>query len=280
MKKNHKKLKITVGVLIGSVLLYLFLIAPRLWNRPDTSGLEGYHYAHRGYYDQEAGIPENSLPAFQAAVDAGYGIELDVQLSSDGIPMVIHDPDLERLCGVAGKVWDYTCAELQQMTLLDTGERIPTLEEALAVIGGQVPIIVEHKMDKVDTAVCEKAYAVLREYEGAYCVESFHPLVLLWYRQHAPEVIRGQLAQEYWKVEKFQGKPLYTVLSFLPANVATRPDFIGYAYGDASNLSLRLCRVMGAMTMGWTVESPEAYEEAKGQFDAVIFGEFPIKDCD
>jgi glycerophosphoryl diester phosphodiesterase len=106
----------------------LVLIAPRTISQASIAHMEGYHYAHRGYHDGNVAVPENSLSAFRAAIDAGYGIELDVQLSSDKVPMVFHDADLERICGVKGNIWDYSCQELREMKLFDTEETIPTLE--------------------------------------------------------------------------------------------------------------------------------------------------------
>lgn len=275
-----KAVTILILVILALVLLYLFLIAPRVFNKPDMSVLEGYHYAHRGYFDNETETPENSLAAFQAAVDAGYGIELDVQLSSDGVAMVFHDADLMRMCGVEGKIWEYTCAELQAMKLLGTSQTIPTLEETLALIGGRVPVIVEYKLDKVDKAVCEAGNALLQEYDGVYCIQCFHPLALLWYKQNAPEVIRGQLSQSFWEKEEYDGQALYALLSYLIENVATRPDYIAYELDDYDNLSLRLCKAMGAKTAGWTIRSPEDYETAKGHFDLYIFDSFDMAECE
>lgn len=271
-----KALCIVLIVLVILVLLYLFLIAPRMFRKPDMSALKGYHYAHRGFFDNEAGVPENSLAAFQAAVDAGYGIELDVHMSADGVPMVFHDPDLERMCGVSGKVWEYTCAELQAMSLLGTGETIPTFAEALALINGQVPVIVEYKLDRVNTDVCEAGHALLQAYDGPYCIQCFHPLALIWYKKNAPEIVRGQLSKSFWEDEEYRGKALYALLSYLVENAATRPDYIAYEFDDADNLSFRLCRAMGAGTAGWTIRSPEDYEMAKGEFDIFIFDSFTL----
>lgn len=280
MKKFKKPLIILCVILAALILLYLFLIAPRMFHKPDFSGLEGYHYAHRGFFDNEAGVPENSLEAFQAAIDAGYGIELDLQLTKDGIPMVFHDATLERMCGVEGNIWDFTYEQLRELTLLDTDIQIPTLEEVLALIDGQVPILLEYKLDKVDTLVCEKSNVLLQEYDGAYCIQCFHPFAVLWYKQNAPDVIRGQLAKNFWTDEEYAGKPLYVLLSLMLENVATRPDFISFEYTGASNLSLKLCRLMGAKTATWTIRSPEDYESVKGDFDFYIFDSFSLADYD
>lgn len=272
-----KALCIVLIVLVALVLLYLFLIAPRMFNRPDMSGLTGYHYAHRGYFDNDSAAPENSMAAFQAAMDAGYGIELDVQMSADGVPMVFHDADLERMCGVSGKIWEYTCAELQQMRLMNTEETIPTFAEVLALIDGQAPVIVEYKLDRVNTDVCEAGNALLQNYEGDYCIQCFHPLALMWYKKNAPEVIRGQLSQSFWEEEKYHGDALYALLSYMIENVATRPDYIAYQFDDADNLSFRLCRAMGAKTAAWTLRDPADYEIAKEDFDLFIFDSFALE---
>ena len=121
-------LKTIIIILIVLCLLATFLVAPRMFNKPDMSAFMDVNVAHRGYYDNEAGIPENSLSCFQAAIDKGFAIELDIQLSSDGVAFVFHDADLERMCGVQGKIWDYTAAELKEMKLFGTEETIPTFE--------------------------------------------------------------------------------------------------------------------------------------------------------
>lgn len=276
MKKTGKKLLLILAVVFG---VYLFLISPRMFSKPDMSAFENVAFAHRGFFDNGNGIPENSLPSFENAIVHNVGIELDIQLSSDGVPMVFHDADLERMCGVKGKVWEYTAAELQTMSLSGTEHTIPTLAQTLAVIDGRVPIIVEHKMDRIDTAVCEKSYALLKDYTGAWCMKSFDPRAVMWYKSNAPQVIRGQLAQEYWKEEKFAGSPLYTALSFLVSNVITRPDFISYKYTDADNISLNLCRLMGAKTACWTLKSADDYNSVKSKFDMYIFDSFDITQC-
>ena len=271
-----KTLLILAVVLLALFALYLFLIAPRMTNKPDMSAMMGYHYAHRGFVNNEAGVPENSLPAFTAAIDAGYAIELDVQLSRDGVAMVFHDKDLLRMCGVSGKIWDYSYDELRAMNLWGTEETIPTLKEALDLIAGQVPVLVEYKMDKVDTAVCEAGHALLKDYQGAYAIQCFHPLALMWYKKNAPDVARGQLAQQFYKQEKYRTSPAHYAMTYLLANVAARPDFISYKYSDAGSVSLNLCRLMGAKTAAWTLRDPAHYEQVKGDFDFYIFDSFAL----
>lgn len=259
-----------LGLLLILVVVYLFLIAPRISGKPDRTPFMNIHYAHRGLFDNNSEAPENSLAAFKKAVENGYGIELDVQLSKDGIPVVFHDKTLKRMCGVDGLVWDYTLRELKSLRLADSKETIPTFEEALKVIGGKTPVIVEYKLDKVQTEVCEKGNALLEKYEGAYCIECFHPLAVMWYKKNRPDVLRGQLCQEYWKTEDYKAF-IYTIMAFLIPNVVTRPDFIAYKHSDASNISRRACRMLGALSVAWTIKSQEDYEKAKDEFDLFIF---------
>lgn len=277
MKKLRKVLLI---ILIVLAVLFAVLTAPRTIGQVSIDYMEGYHYAHRGYHDGNVTIPENSLPSFQAAIDAGYGIELDVQLSADKVPMVFHDAELLRTCGVEGNIWDYTCAELQEMKLFGTEETIPTLQEALELIDGQVPILLEYKMDKVDTDVCAKSHELLKDYDGPYAIQSFHPFALFWYRQNANDVARGQLSKNFLRENKELGEK-NTIIDFLMTNmllnVISYPDFVAYDCIDADFYAVKLCRLLGAQTTTWTVQDPAQYEQIKDQFDLFTFEGFAMQ---
>ncbi len=272
--------KILVSVLLVICIVFGFLIAPRMTNKPDTDVFNGVMFAHRGYFDNETDAPENSLPSFEKAIEKGFGIELDVQLSSDGVAMVFHDADLMRMCGVEGKIWEYTAEELSKMKLLGTECTIPTLQEAMDLIDGRTPVLVEYKMDRVDTAVCVKGNEILQNYEGDYLIQAFDPRAVMWYKKNAPQVVRGQLCQEYWKDAKYEGKALYLALTYLVSNVATRPDFISYKHTDKDNIALNICRLMGADTACWTLRNAEEYATVKGEFDMYIFDSFDISECE
>ncbi len=258
-------------VLVVLVLLYLFMIAPRLVGGPDRTPFKGRHYAHRGLFDNKSEAPENSKAAFKKAVDAGYGIELDVQLSKDNQLVVFHDATLKRMCGVEGNVWDYTLEELRQFKLADSQETIPTFQEFLEIVDGKVPFILEYKLDRVQTTVCELANEVLKEYKGPYCVESFHPQAVMWYKKHRPDVLRGQLCEEFFRNERYKGKVLYMILPYLLTNVVARPDFIAYNHEHAHNISRRICKAMGGLSVAYTIKSQEEYERAKDKFELIIF---------
>lgn len=265
---------IIIAVLL---VLYLWAIKPRLGRRKEWEPFKSVLYAHRGLHDNSTNAPENSMPAFRRAVKSGYGIEMDVQLSKDKIPVVFHDFTLERACGKPGKVCDYTYEELQQFPLFKSDARIPKFEEALQAAGGKVPLIVEIKMEWMDLTVCGLADALLKQYKGLYCVESFNPLVLAWYRRYHNDVLRGQLSDGFIKTGEHHGA-LYFFLQNLLLNWVTRPDFIAYNHKYAENLSRKLChKLFGAMAAAWTIKSQAELEAVRGMFDVFIFDSFTPK---
>ena len=272
-------LQITLcSVLGGGLLLFLlfvllrrFLTAPAK-PRAGAERLTGIELAHRGLHENPA-LPENSIGAFQAAVDAGFGIELDVQLSNDGVPVVFHDQTLDRVCGISGSTRDYPFEKLATTPLFgQEGVGIPSFADVLKTVGGRVPLLVEIKGEDPDfISTCEKAAALLDAYEGEYWVESFNPLAIAWFKKHRPAVLRGQLAMAYARHDKYKGKPKYFVLQHFLLNFRARPDFIAYRVGDADDRSLaRLRRIYRVPVMLWTVKTPEDRAASAG-FEGVIF---------
>lgn len=263
---------------MGLLLLYLLMIMPRIFRKPKKSPYMGVYYAHRGLHDNHAGIPENSMTAFRRAVEAGYGIELDVQLTKDGIPVIFHDFTLERMCGVSGKMEALTYEQLQQLTLLHTEEKIPTLKEFLDMVAGQVPLIVELKIEWTNLALCPVVQKMLSEYQGTYCIESFNPLALLWYRRHCREVMRGQLSTNFRRDGNYKNM-LYFVLTHLLTNWATSPDFIAYNCQFKEEPGRRICRKLYKnLAVAWTVRNQKQLESLKRDFDLFIFESFIPKD--
>ena len=263
-----------VVILAILVVVYLFLIMPRMQNRPDYTPLKGWYYAHRGFHDNRTAAPENSMAAFQKAVEAGYGIEFDVQLTKDRLPVVFHDGTLKRVCGVEGNVRDYTFAELQKFRLCESNERIPLLKDVLQLVNGRVPLIIEMKHHENIKNVCSIADELIRDYKGVYCVESFHPLAVKWYRDHRPEVIRGQLSSNFRVADK-NPAPYLELIHFLLTNVLCRPDFIAYDCRHKDNISRKICRkLFGALNVTWTVKSQKVMDECREDFDLFIFEGF------
>lgn len=267
-----------IMLVVGSILLLglLFLGLIAYLTKPGTRkcGLEKYtslKFAHRGLHGE--GRAENSLSAFRAAVEAGYGIELDVRLSRDGELVVFHDPTLLRMAGVEGKVIDYTLEELRGFRLGGTSDTIPTLREVLDVVAGRSALLIEIKMEGDERGVAEKLAEVIADYRGDYIVESFNPLALRAFRRLMPKVPIGILSMRYANEEKYRGKLLYFLLENLALNFLMRPDFIAYEKGGASNPILRYLRkTYETPLFAWTARSPEEEDNAiSSGYDTVIF---------
>ncbi len=260
-------------VTAGAYCAWWFLAHGRV-GHPQLKRLQNHRYAHRGLHTNPA-VPENSLPAFHRAVERGYGAELDVHLTRDGRLAVVHDSDLGRLTGRAGTVEELTAVELGQRRLLGTDERIPFLEEVLPLFEGRTPLIVEIKPVGGNQAKLTAAtMRCLDQFDLTYCVESFDPRVLLWLRTHRPEVVRGQLTQNFLKRGDGGGQPwpLRLFLTALLGDVAARPDFIAERFSDRRNWAHRLCcGVWGVQGVYWTIDSPRDQAVAEGEDHLVIF---------
>ena len=269
--KKLTAVKIALGSAIAAAAaggLTFFMISPER-PREDKRGIfAGRNYAHRGLFTRDQVIPENSIKAFKRAVNAGYGIELDVQLSKDGQVVVFHDDDLERVCGVLTRVDEYDYEELENMQLFDTDEKIPLFTDVLAEVRGKVPLIVELKTSPRRTELCEKAWEILRQYEGDYCIESFDPRIVAWFRKNAPEVVRGQLATQCDLFKNENDMSIFEAfaLSRCLLNFLSRPNFIAYHIGKRPFL-IKLMRSMGAMLFAWTPHD----ESDERKNDSVIF---------
>lgn len=265
--------RLAAGAAVPAVL-YLLAIMPKTGTRKKRKGFGEVYYAHRGLHDNATEAPENSMEAFRRAAEQGYGIEMDIQLSRDGVPVVFHDFTLERICGKKGKVCDYTWQELRRFQLCGSKETIPAFEEVLKMVDGRVPLIVELKAEWTDVSVCPLADALLENYQGLYCIESFNPLALLWYRRNRKRVVRGQLSDGFILSGEFKGA-LHYFLQNLILNWITKPDFVAYNHKYASVPARRLCRrLYKNIAVAWTVRSQEELERAREEFDFFIFDSF------
>lgn len=258
-----------IMVVMFLIAIIIFLIYPKKCTKTQEVLLCGVNYAHRGLHSKDKSIPENSLSAFSLAVEKGYGIELDVILSKDGEVMVFHDDTLERICGVSGIVEEHTLKELKKMKLCNTEEEIPTFQEVLNIVNGKVPIIIEIKSGKRNKELSEKVLKIVKDYTGTYCIESFNPFIVSWFRKNEPQIMRGQLvmeSKEYENVPKWMG----FVMSNALANVISRPNFIAYSTGKKSFL-LKSAERLGAMKVVWTVNDTLDLKKYEDENHAVIF---------
>ncbi|WP_303870967.1 glycerophosphodiester phosphodiesterase family protein [Acetobacterium wieringae] len=252
-------------------LLYLFMILPAKLPNHSNSFLWKSHYAHRGLHEKNRTVPENSILAFTKAVEAGYGMELDVNLTVDGKVVVFHDDSLLRVCGVDRLITECVSTELSDYHIENTEQTIPLLKDVLQLVAGQVPLIIELKNTKEWRKLCVKTAALLDGYAGVYCIESFHPGIVGWFYKNRPEVIRGQLSAGY---RNLGGTSLWQrlLIASVVTNVVARPHFIAYKHEDAHHrLSLWLFRQFGGKLVGWTVRDNDDQVRCMDYFDVIIF---------
>ncbi len=267
---------IIIVVFIASLILgFLYMLAPN--EKRDCGKFRNVWFAHRGLHEpadkSKTGIciPENSLAAFKRAKEERLGVELDVQYTKDGQIVVFHDANLKRMCGVDIKVADLTYEELRQYSLEGTDERIPLFKDVLELLEDR-PLVCEiknHNGNKNDK-LCEETYELLETYGGDYCIESFSPFLVQWFRINHPEVIRGQLSCDCKDADI--GKVSGFLLTHLLVNMFSRPDFIAYRHRDTGKLGFILCKIIyHPLLVAWTARGKAEQNSAWTKFDSVIF---------
>jgi len=229
--------------------------------------------AHRGLWSPD-GPPENSLGAFQAACAAGYGIELDVQLSADGEAMVFHDEDLERMTGVKGRLSDRTTTELAELRLKGTDERIPTLLETLALIGHRAMVHVELKTPYGQVGPLEqRTHQVLIDHNGPACVIGFNPYSHAWFAERFPGVLRGLDSYSYKRAPHMTEAQRRSFARLEHVAIA-RPHFLALGLDMLPSERVTGLRVEGLPVVAWTVREPAEWEAIRDSCDNLIFEGF------
>ena len=266
-------------ILIISLIILiciLYILSTICRTGEDRMGeLYGWNYTHRGLYGN--GVPENSMEAFRRAREKGYGIELDVHLLSDGNLGVMHESELIRTTGREGQIEDLTAAQLSEYFLENTMQTIPEFGQVLRLVDGRIPLIVELKPLRNNYAqLCEKVCLLLDDYKGVYCVESFDPRCVFWFRKNRPDIIRGQLTKNYFKNK---ASKLPWVIKFILTNqmfnFLTRPDFVAYMYADRRTLSDTIVRKLWKTpSVTWTLKNRREYNTAVAEGRVPIFENF------
>ena len=238
-------------VLVILAVSYIFMVMPRVTDGADMD-LQCADYAHRGLHGGT--LPENSLPAFVAARDLGYGIELDVHITAEGTPAVIHDPSLLRTAGVDIDITAMADGDVKAYPLEGTGERIPFFTEVLESVGGAVPLLIELKVDRDNyEAVCDATVKALEGYKGIYAIQCFDPRAIKHLRIRHPHIMRGQLSGFLIK----SGTQLNHFMDFglrnLLTNFMAKPHFISYRVQDSDNIGISVCRKLyRPLEFNWT----------------------------
>jgi glycerophosphoryl diester phosphodiesterase len=210
--------------------------------------------AHRGLHALPD-APENSLAAFAAAIAAGHPIELDVRPLADGQLAVFHDPDLQRLTGTSGPIRTRSTEDIRDLRLLGTNEHVPLLPETLDFVAGRVPLLIEIKADDATVGPLEQAtLQALSGYPGAFAIQSFRAATVTYLAEHAPEIVRGQLASnDNWRGD------------------AADPDFLAYSIESLPTPLSSALRAGGRALLCWTIRTPEQQRRAAALADNYIF---------
>ena len=226
--------------------------------------------AHRGLHDNVS--PENSLSAYQKAIDEGFAIEIDVRPLACGTIVSFHDGFLDRLTKDMGDIEQRTYEEVKDLTLLDSQEKIPTLKEVLSLIDGKVPLLVEIK-NEGKVGFEKDVYELLKSYKGEYAVQSFNPYSLKWFKDNAPEVARGQLAG-FFKKDKLNFIKKFALKRMLLNKKVSEPHFVSYEVGSLPNKWVDKAKKQGKVVLAWVVRNKEEQQRIKGYADNIIFEDF------
>jgi len=265
-----------IFITIGSVLLLtaavIFCIAPGKVTpeaRKTAEIFKGLNCAHRGLHTEDQKTPENSISAFKAAKEGKYGVELDVQFSKDEKIVVFHDNDLKRVCGIDAPVNSKDRKELSELPLFDTQEYIPLFTEVLEVLD-DTPVIVELKSaGSNNKKLCEATLSILRKQGKYWCIESFDPRIVAWFRKNAPDVLRGQLSNPPKDMKGISVINKF-LLGYMLLNFISRPHFIAYS-NDPHPLTVKLCRAMKPINVIWTVHPNHDIKKCEKENDTIIF---------
>ena len=237
--------------------------------------------AHRGFHNLEAGIPENSVAAFEAAIEAGYGIELDVQRALDDAPMVFHDYDLDRLTAETGPIAQRTAEALGMIPLIGGTGTIPTLAQVLDLVAGRVPLLIEIKDQDgglgPNIGPLEQAVAdALRPYKGDAAVMSFNPHSITRMADLRPDIPRGLVTCDFTK-DDWETVPETTLdrLRDIPDFDGVGASFISHEANDLDRPRVASLKASGVPILCWTIRSPQAEAEAGKIAVNVTFEGYP-----
>ncbi|MBE0700768.1 MAG: glycerophosphodiester phosphodiesterase [Acholeplasmataceae bacterium] len=232
--------------------------------------------AHRGLHSKEGIIPENSISAYQKALEQGYTIELDLNVLKDGTVLAFHDKNFKRLCGDERLLSEITYDEIKNLKLLKTDEHPVKLEEVLKFVDGKKPLLIELKPHGNVRFLCESMMKTMMTYSGQWAMFSFHPKAVAWFKKHHPEVIRGQIS-EYFTDDKNISKIKRYLMKSMFFNRFTKPDFISYGIKDMPNKYLDKAKKKGLTIISYVARNQNEFDFVKKHYDNTVFEFFKPK---
>lgn len=226
-----------------------------------------YKFAHRGLHNKA--IPENSLTAFANAMEKDFAIELDIRKTKDNKIVVFHDDNLKRICGIEKRIEDLSLAEIEQLNILDSEEKIPTLNEVLKLVNGKVPLLIELKPSDDKRTFCRFVLNELLTYNGRYALQSFDPRLLVYFRKFLPHIPRGMLSSCFKTT--YAPFPQRVFVRHLFMFNKVYPSFISF---DASDLPNKLVSSKKVPVLAWTIRSKTREKDIMEHVDSIIFEDY------
>lgn len=246
----------------------------------DLEWLKNHDIAHRGLYERDQSVPENSKAAFIRALDHHYAIECDINVLKDGTVVVFHDKDFRRLCNVDAKLSEKTYQDIQSYRLMQSQEKIMTLSELIELVSGKVPLLIELKPHGDAILLCENTAKILDQYPHPYAIFSFHPKVVNWFKKYRSHVIRGQIS-EYFKTDMKMNKLMKYLMKSLWFNRFTKPDFISYGIDDLPNKYVDRAFKKGMVVISYAARNQSELDFVRSHYHNVVFEYFiPNKKSD
>lgn len=243
----------------------------------DLAWLKHDLIAHRGLYKENGSIPENSKKAFLEAIDHGYAIECDLNITKDQQVVVFHDRSLKRLTGLDKNIGDVSYDEIKDLTLLISDQHIITLKALLMLVDGKVPLLLELKPLGDIKKLCQAVMGDMKSYQGKFAIFSFHPAAVLWFKRHHPQVIRGQISA-FFDDHHHMRKPMKILMRRLFFNHFTKPDFISYYIHDLPNKHVDKAKKKGITVISYAAKTQKEFDFVKSHYDNVVFEYFLPKE--
>ncbi len=261
---------IAAAIVVIIALLWLYMILPGKRKKGALEPFKGVIFADRGVFDNASGAPENSLPAIKAAVEKGYGVAIDVRMTQDSEIIVLHDEDLDRVCGEEEWADGLTTEMLSKMRLFGTDEKIPVFSEALEAVDGRVPLLITVGRGTRGHYLCAKICAQMKNYRGPWCVRSESASVLSLFRKQRPEILRGQMSASSSRLKERWNGIMAFVIRHALADYLSRPTFISHTQ-ERESISVKLACALGAARFGSFAKEEQARNAlAEGRCAAAV----------
>lgn len=229
--------------------------------------------AHRGLHTKDHVIPENSMLAYEHAIQKGFAIELDVNVLKDGTVVCFHDHTLKRMCNDERSLSDLSFSDIKELKLLHTDQKISTLDEVCRFVDGRVPLLIELKPHGNVILLSESVMKVLKDYKGKFAIFSFHPRVVYYFKKHYKAVIRGQIAESFSN-ESNMNKAMKWMMKQMVFNPLTKPDFISYGIKDLPNKKCDKLKEKGITIISYAARTQKQFDFVKKHYHNVVFEYF------